>query len=397
MMKRIVMVVMFCMLVVSAGFMNPYQVSAADSASKPQNHSTTLCPPGIYLASPTDCLPLGPSDYLTRMAALGITFPTQPLPANPVNLEEGVVHYAYVRLSEEANPVYKTLEDARAGANPVRTIEAGNLKFVTYTQAEPVTGNNKPHFFQLESGEWVAGGSRWSPYNRFSGLIFQQSPTTSFGWVLPFKEGTQSKRTPGLMEKDYTSHKLQQYEIVQIFTVQQVGKVNWYMIGPDEWVDETVIGRVVVNATPPQGVTNGRWIEINLKEQTLSVYDQNQLVFATLVATGQDGSWTRPGLFHIFKKLESTVMSAAFTLDRSDFYYLADVPYTMYYDEGRALHGAYWRAFMGYTQSHGCVNLAIADAHWLFDWAKEGDAVYVWDPSGKTPTDPSAYTGGGAP
>ena len=396
-MKRIVMVAMLTLLVVTGVFPDPTPVSAASQTSPAQNRSTSLCPPGIYLAKPTDCLPLGPSDYLTRMASIGITFPLQPLPATRVDLAQGVVPYAYVRLSEESNPVYATLDDAHADARPVRTIDPGKLKFVTYTQAEPTSGSQKPHFFQLNTGEWVAGGSRWSPYNRFSGLIFQQPPITSFGWVLPFKENTLSKRTPGLKENDYTSHKLKQYEIVQIYTVQKIGNVNWYMIGPDEWVDETVVGRVLLNPTPPKGVTDGRWIEINLKEQTLSVYDNYQLVFATLVATGQDGAWTRPGLFHIYKKYESTVMSAAFAVDRSDFYYLDDVPFTMYYDEARALHGAYWRAFMGYTQSHGCVNLAIADAHWLFDWANVGDAVYVWDPSGKTPTDPSAYSGGGAP
>ncbi len=396
-MKNFVKVVMLSVLIWSAVMPNPLPVSAADQTRKPQNHSTVLCLPGVYLASPTDCLPLGPSDYLTRMASMGITFPLQPLPATQVDLSLGVVPYAYVRLSEESNPVYANLDDAHVGTHPVRTIDPGKLKFVTYTEPEPTTGNAKPHFFRLNTGEWVAGGSRWSPYNRFSGLIFQQTPVNSFGWVLPFKEGVQSKQTPGLKVNDYTSHKLKQYEIVQIYSIQKIGSVNWYMIGPDEWVDETTVGRVMINTTPPQGVTNGRWIEVNLKEQTLSVYDQNQLIFATLIATGQDGAWTRPGLFHIYKKYQSTVMSAAFAVDRSDFYYLDDVPFTMYYDEARALHGAYWRAFMGYTQSHGCVNMAIADAHWLFDWAKEGDAVYVWDPSGKTPTDPSAYPGSGAP
>jgi hypothetical protein len=395
--KYFVKVVLLTVLIWSAAMPNPLTVSAAGQAGKLQNHSTVLCLPGVYLASPTDCLPLGPSDYLTRMASLGITFPLQPLPATPVDLSLGAVPYAYVRLSEEANPVYANLDDAHAGSHPVREIDPGKLKFVTYTEPEPTSGNAKPHFYRLNSGEWVAGGSRWSPYNRFSGLIFQQTPVNSFGWVLPFKEWVLSKQTPGLKQNDYTSHKLKQYEIVQIYSIQKIGNVNWYMIGPDEWVDETTVGRVMINTTPPQGVTNGRWIEVNLKEQTLAAYDQNQLVFATLIATGQDGAWTRPGLFHIYKKYESTVMSAAFTADRSDFYYLDDVPFTMYYDEGRALHGAYWRAFMGYTQSHGCVNMAIADAHWLFDWAKEGDAVYVWDPSGKTPTDASAYPGSGAP
>jgi len=32
----------------------------------------------------------------------------------------------------------------------------------------------------------------------------------------------------------------------------------------------------------------------------------------------------------------------------------------------------------------------------LFNWANNGDYVYVWDPSGSTPTDPNYYTPGGA-
>jgi lipoprotein-anchoring transpeptidase ErfK/SrfK len=120
------------------------------------------------------------------------------------------------------------------------------------------------------------------------------------------------------------------------------------------------------------------------------------MVYATLVATGLEPFYTRPGLFQIQKKLESTPMSGAFEADRSDFYYLEDVPWTMYYDSARALHGAYWRTAFGYPQSHGCVNLAPPDAHWLFNWADVNDWVYVWDPSGQTPTDPSYYGDGGA-
>jgi len=78
-------------------------------------------------------------------------------------------------------------------------------------------------------------------------------------------------------------------------------------------------------------------------------------------------------------------------------YYLEDVPWTMYYDDARgALHGAYWRANLGFPQSHGCVNCSVGDSHWIYDWAQEGDWVYVWDPSGKTPVDPNDYTQGGA-
>jgi lipoprotein-anchoring transpeptidase ErfK/SrfK len=163
------------------------------------------------------------------------------------------------------------------------------------------------------------------------------------------------------------------------------------MVGPDEWVLQKYIARVTPNTTHPQGVTGDRWIEVNLFEQTLAVYDKRQLVFATVIATGADPFWTQPGVFQIFDKKETTPMSGASESDGKDAYYLEDVPWTMYYDGPRALHGAYWRAKMGFTQSHGCINMTIGDAHWLFNWAQLGDWVYVWDPSGKTPTDPSLY------
>jgi hypothetical protein len=39
---------------------------------------------------------------------------------------------------------------------------------------------------------------------------------------------------------------------------------------------------------------------------------------------------------------------------------------------------------------------SAGDSHWIFNWAKEGDWVYVHDPSGATPTDPAKYGQGGA-
>jgi lipoprotein-anchoring transpeptidase ErfK/SrfK len=189
---------------------------------------------------------------------------------------------------------------------------------------------------------------------------------------------------------------LNKYEVVQVYDIQEAGTGKWLMVAPDEWVEQTNVGRVYPNPTPPEGVSGCRWIEVNLYEQTMAVYDNCQLVYATLIASGVDKFWTRPGLFQIYRRLEAGVMSGAFEADRSDYYYLEDVPYTMYYDDARALHGAYWRTALGFQQSHGCVNMAAGDAHWLYNWAQVGDWVYVWDPSGETPIDPDAYDQGGA-
>ena len=234
------------------------------------------------------------------------------------------------------------------------------------------------------------------PHSYPGGIELPRTPTTSFGWILPFGPTQETKRTPGYANEDYTGKLLNQYQIVQVYSSKIVDDTEWYLVAPDEWIEGRFIGRVIPNTTPPDGVTNGRWIEVNLAEQTLAIYDQSELVFATLIATGLDPFFTKPGTFQIQKKLDSTTMSGSFTADRSDYYYLQDVPWTMYYDNARALHGAYWRTAFGFPQSHGCVNLAPSDAHWLYDWSNVGDWVYVWDPSGKTPTDPAFYGEGGA-
>ena len=392
--KRISFGMLFCALILT-GLLNDVQPGrAAASEDSAALTGQPLCMPGIYLTDPEDCLPLGPSSYLSRMAALGITFPLLDLDAVQTDPALGNLPFNYAILSEGSNPVYATIEDAMAGTNPISEIGPGQLKYISYTEFQD-TDNGR--FFHLKSGGWVEVSSRVSVPRSFpGGVLFDQTPERSFGWILPFNTTVRTKRTPGYNQDDYTDHEIAAYDRVQIYAVEAVGDTEWYLVGPDEWLDQRVIGRVLPNPNSPEGVTNGRWIEVNLYEQTLSVYEQNKLVFATLIASGMDPFFTRPGLFQVYKKHESTPMSGAFEADRSDYYLLQDVPWTLYYDEARALHGAYWRTAFGYPQSHGCVNLAPGDAHWLFDWAQDGEWVYVWDPSGSTPTDPNYYTPGGA-
>jgi lipoprotein-anchoring transpeptidase ErfK/SrfK len=171
---------------------------------------------------------------------------------------------------------------------------------------------------------------------------------------------------------------------------------DWYLVGPDEWLEGRLVAAVFPNPKPPEGVENGRWIEINLAEQTLAVYDGGRMVFATVVSTGGSGQWTRPGLFQAYSKIADETMSGSFTADRSDFYYIEGVVWTVYFDAARALHGAYWHSGFGVPLSRGCVNLSTGDAQWVFNWIEEGDWIYVWDPTGLTPTDPALYGDGGA-
>jgi lipoprotein-anchoring transpeptidase ErfK/SrfK len=51
----------------------------------------------------------------------------------------------------------------------------------------------------------------------------------------------------------------------------------------------------------------------------------------------------------------------------------------MYINGGVALHGTYWHNNFGTgtRMSHGCINLPLSSAAWLYDWAPLGTPVRV--------------------
>ncbi|MCL4860470.1 MAG: L,D-transpeptidase [Caldilineaceae bacterium] len=119
------------------------------------------------------------------------------------------------------------------------------------------------------------------------------------------------------------------------------------------------------------GVPDGhRWVEISISEQTLTAWQGDTPVLRTQVSTGKPGWRTLPGTFNVYVKLPQTRM-------RGPGYDTPDVPWTMYYYQGFAIHGAYWHNNFGAPVSHGCVNLRVDEAKLLFDWADVGLEVVV--------------------
>jgi lipoprotein-anchoring transpeptidase ErfK/SrfK len=341
-----------------------------------------VCLPNVYLIAPSDCLPLGPSTYITEMARLGLTFPPRALPASKPDPALTQLPFFYFRLEEDNVPVL-----SGPGGDSVGQSFLPGFVYVSYTDRVD-TGHGI--YYMLQSGGWIPGkGSRIGEYSRFQGLQFKSTPPNAFAWPLPFyMDSIPVYRAPSYSAPLADKVIYPYVDIVQVYDTQNADGVDWNMIGPDQWVEARIFATVNPNRTPPEGVTAGRWIDVDLAEQTLSVYDNYQLIFATVIATGLEPFWTRPGLFQIYQKKETEIMR---NNDPTDYYYLDNVPWTMYFDKARALHGAYWRTRFGYPQSHGCVNLSVGDAHWLFNWAHEGDYVYVHDPTGQTPTDPALY------
>lgn len=119
-------------------------------------------------------------------------------------------------------------------------------------------------------------------------------------------------------------------------------------------------------ARPAEVGAREKWISVDLTQQTLVAYEGDAAVFATLVSSGKPGHDTPAGAYRIRHKHVSTTMRGSDPVDGP--YEVAEVPWTMYYSGGYALHGAYWHDEFGRVRSHGCTNLAPADARWLLLW-----------------------------
>ena len=375
-MKKILLILLG--IVIASSFSQPSNTTA--QGTEPDSGSV-VCEPDAYPLTSGGCLALGPSEYLTEMAGLGLTIPPRPLTAYKPDPSLVKLPYFYFHLDNDNVPVLS----GPAGGETGRIFPPGFV-YVSYTDRVEDHGV----YYLLQNGGWIPGkGARVGEYSSFQGLQFKSTPHNSFAWPLPFYTGSVPVRSAPGFNAPLTDKILYPYvDVVQVYDTQNADDADWNLIGPNQWVEARILATVTPKTSPPEGVTGNRWIDVDLEEQTLAVYDNNELVFATVIASGLEPFYTRPGLFQIYQKKETETMR---NNDPTDFYYLDNVPWTMYFDKARALHGAYWRTRFGYPQSHGCVNLSVGDAHWLFNWANEGDWVYVHDPSGLTPTDPSLY------
>jgi lipoprotein-anchoring transpeptidase ErfK/SrfK len=380
-MKKYFIILLAGVLVCSLIPVSPVMAQVSPEGTELES-GAVVCPPGVYFDSPGDCLAVGPSSYLTDMAKLGLAYPPRPLSASKPDPTLTQLPYRYFRLEEDVVPVLSGPDGGEIG-------QSFNPGFVYVSYIDRVdTGHGI--YYMLQSGGWIPGkGSRIGEYSLFQGLEFKSTPPNSFAWPLPFYiDRIPVHSAPGF-NTPLTERVLYPYvNLVQVYDTRSADGVEWNMIDHGQWVEARILAVVTPKTTPPEGVAGSRWIEVDLAEQTLAVYDNYQLVFATVIASGLEPFYTRPGLFQIYQKKEIETMR---NNDPTDYYYLDNVPWTMYFDKARALHGAYWRTRFGYPQSHGCVNLSVGDAHWLFNWAHEGDFVYVHDPSGLTPTDPALY------
>jgi hypothetical protein len=115
--------------------------------------------------------------------------------------------------------------------------------------------------------------------------------------------------------------------------------------------------------TIADGVT--KWIDIDLGEQVLVLYENDKPIYATLTSSGRAIA-TPMGTYPVWAKVSAITMKNQAYEDKG--YFVNKVPWSTFFQWHNAIHGAYWHDRFGVVKSHGCVNVAPLDARHVFEW-----------------------------
>ncbi len=340
-------------------------------------HARYACVPSLIWSHPELCPTYGPGTTAYRIASIRLPDPLPELPTLELPQRDDDVMprtYAYVKtlpLNVYAHPM-----EAAMGLPPVRSMLSGDW----WVSVDELVEYEGQQWYQINANEYVtATALSLAGPSHFQGIYLTEQPQHPFAWINRWVQ-------PSVLPQGAINEAVEafnRYQIVTLFAEEQRGSEIWYLVGPDQWVEQENVSRVDVDPPPQEVTPGGKWIEVDLFEQTVAAYEGERMVYATLTSSGRSHTATPPGIYHLWAKIREGKMSNPDVEDGNPaWYYLEDVPWTMYFHEGYSLHAAFWHDAFGFTRSHGCVNLAPRDAEWFFNWAdpfisEETDELYI--------------------
>jgi hypothetical protein len=268
----------------------------------------------------------------------------------------------------------------------IRVIGTGQVYVTTYKEQDD-------GWTRINRAEWVRTSDlvKAGAVSAFTGVFLPEvMPPYGLAWALTDVYPSAVAGGEPVITAD-KSTLVQRYDVLHIYATADINTTTWYQVGADQWVHGDRVARIEPLAAIPATVDTSLWFGIDLQEQTITVYEDDQPIFATLVSTGLPLVPTTEGTFHIYQRYERKKMtSGAWS---SDYYMMEEVPTIMFFNGTQALHGVYWHDAFGFPQSHGCVNMSISDARWMWEKVEHylgadassdasGPAVYIYSSDG---------------
>jgi hypothetical protein len=300
------------------------------------------------------------SDLPADCAAMIAAYPTPPGLTAVQQDGYTLSAYNFWRVSRDGSPKYdapggNVIGEIPQGFNTVRGLDA------------TVEG-----WLRISDGSWIPRDrATYQQPSYFTGFTLENGLEHPFAVVLDLSRIFVSLE-PGGPRSSSNGRFINRYEVVNIYsTATDADGWRWYMIGPNQWVEQRFVAKFF-RIDRPEGVApDARWVAVDLYEQTLVAYEGDTPVFATVISTGLPTTETNEGLFDIWASLPADGMSGA--TGAPNAYAVESVPWVMYFDDGISLHGTYWHDLFGYRQSRGCVNLTVSDARWMYGWVHNGN------------------------
>ena len=268
--------------------------------------------------------------------------------------------------------IYANQAAFERGAAPLGNLEKGRKAHFVGT-----VETTKGTLLVRENGQVIPADDVWLyPVSRHAGRDLQRDPVPAGMWIAwaTSYEATKVFTEP---RADAPVAKVLPYHsqlLIRDHAVDPAG--HWWEV-PDAvapgiagYVEDIDGIRHPNPATPPEGLSPTQvWYDVDLATQTLTVHEGHRPIYITMVSTGEPGHSTPVGLYTIYQKAVAWDMASRADVAAEDVYYVEAVPWTMHFRPRYALHGAYWHWGYGHTASHGCVNLSLIDAKYLFDLA----------------------------
>ncbi|MHB1185514.1 MAG: L,D-transpeptidase [Desulfobulbia bacterium] len=289
-----------------------------------------------------------------------------------------VLSLTYAQILGDAVPVYGQPQDELAGVAPVRVTRPGFM-WVSLSDTQPIMVDDQG-WYKINEREYLrADKLRLAKPSNFQGVLVPRDFDKKFAWMIFHTRVSPGPGVPPVEEEDPAV--VPARSLVIVHETREVEQRKWCRIGTGVWVPYNRLAMVIPALRPQEVGESERWIEVNLTEQTLSAYEGDRLIFATLVSSGDERFPTIKGLFRIWAKVRIGKMSGG--EGDADRYYVEDVPWHMYFHQSYGLHTSYWHDFFGLPNSHGCVNLAPKDALWLFEWTRPKASRGNWQEATK--------------
>jgi hypothetical protein len=263
-------------------------------------------------------------------------------------------------LPETFADVYDSVAAIRSGTP---TSHVGDKTFVAIKPKAKTLTVDGIKYFKTDQG-WIARTDlSWYSPSTFHGERITDISLPA--WAYPHRIGAPLTLRSEPNRKATILGKLAARDVVTIVELRDGFARLQNALGVAQWIDARDIKQAVTVPRPSGVAADERWLDIDLDKQILVLYRGDAPVFATLVSSGKKKWETPSGVYRIVDKRERARMQADGATEQWN---VAAVPWTMTFRKNFALHGTYWHDGFGRARSHGCVNLAPADAHRIFEF-----------------------------